>query len=481
MDLRKLNLSQGAEGLRAKRFSARELVQCFLAEIESKKELNAFVSLTPEAAFSSAEAVDRKIAAGEKIGPLAGLPCALKDVFCQQGELTTAASRILSGYRPPFDAVAVERLKAADAVFLGKTNTDEFTCGASTENSCYGVTKNPVDPTRVAGGSSGGSAAAVAADLCIYSLGTDTGGSIRQPAAFCGVPGLKVTYGLVPRTGVISMASSWDTIGPLAKTVADLARVLQVIAGADERDSTTPKVPVPDYLAEIEKPLKGLKVGVAREFFAEGLETEIETVTREALKNLEKLGASLVDISIPTVPYAVSCYYVLTPAEVSANMSRYDGIRFGKALQPEPDDLEAHYYRFRGEGFGEEMKRRILIGTYVLSAGYYNAYYRKAQQVRSLIIDDFNKAFAACDVIAAPVSPTPAFRIGEKAGDPLALYLADVCTIPASAAGIPALSVPCGFTALGLPVGLQLMAPQFAEASLLNVGHVFERELKGEV
>lgn len=475
MELKKLDIEGARAGLINKNFSAEELVKACFEQIRLKEDLNVFVSLSEESALNTAKTVDNKIAKGEEISTLAGIPCSLKDVVCTEGVLTTASSHILAGYKPPFDAVVAKRLKEADAVFVGKTNTDEFTCGASTETSYYGPTKNPVDQERVPGGSSGGCAASIAADMCVYSIGTDTGGSIRQPASFCGVPGLKVTYGLVPRSGVISMASSWDTIGPFGKTVKDLAYVLQVIAGHSEMDSTTPEVAIPDFMANIEKSVKNLVIGIPGEFFVDGIDPEVEELTRMAIRNLERQGARLVDVSIPTVKYAVACYYVLTPSEVSANMARYDGIRYGLVPKGEIRDLEDYYYRVRSNGFGEEMKRRIMIGTYALSSGYYDAYYLKAQKVRTLIIEDFKRAFTECDVIAAPVSPFPAFKIGEKADDPLAMYLADVCTIPASASGIPALSVPCGNTKEGLPVGLQLMAPQFGESLLLNVGNIYEK------
>lgn len=477
MNLNKLTISQAHQGLLEKRFSAKEILDDIYKQIKEGEDLNVFVSLSEEEAYSQAESVDKKIASGEEISAIAGIPASLKDVVCTRGQLTTASSKILEDYRPPFDAIVAERLRAAGAVFVGKTNTDEFTCGASTETSYYGVTKNPVAPDRVSGGSSGGSAASVAADMSIYSIGTDTGGSIRQPASFCGVAGLKVTYGRVPRSGVISMASSWDTIGPFAKNVKDLAHVLQFIAGASEFDSTTPKIEVPDYLSGINNSLQGLKIGVPKEFFAEGCDQDVLDLVSNAINSFKSMGAELVEISLPTLKYAVACYYILTPSEVSANMSRYDGIRYGLTPKEDAKDLEDFYYRVRSEGFGEEMKRRIMIGTYALSAGYFDAFYLKAQKVRTLIIEDFKKSFSKCDVIMGPVSPFPAFKIGEKADDPLAMYLADVFTIPASAAGIPALSVNCGYSKEGLPVGLQIMAPQFEEAKLLNVGNIYEDNL----
>jgi len=475
-DLSKLNIAGARRGLKNKEFSSEELTKaCFGKIKERNDELNAFLEINEDEALVKAKEVDGRIAAGYDVGELAGIPCSLKDVVCVEGMRATAASNILKDYSPPFDAVVAERLKKSDVVILGKTNTDEFTCGASTETSAFGVTRNPVNPECVPGGSSGGSAASVAADMSLFSIGTDTGGSIRQPASFCGVVGLKVTYGRVPRSGVISMASSWDTVGPLTKTVEDAAYVLNVIAGASEMDSTTPKVDVPDYTANLEKSVKGLKIGVPKEFFIDGLDEEVEKSVRDAIEVLKKQGAVVSEISLPTTKYAVAVYYVLTPSEVSANMARYDGIRYGSVAEGEFKNLEEFYFKNRSAGFGDEMKRRIMIGTYALSSGYYDAYYKKAQKVRTLIIEDFKNVFNDVDVVMGPVAPTPAFKLGEKVDDPLAMYLADVFTIPASAAGIPALSVPCGKSSGGLPIGLQIMGPQFAEEKVLNVGNIYEK------
>lgn len=475
-DLSALSISQAHEKLVNKEVSSVELTKACLSQIKARnEELNVFVTVTEEDALKTAEAVDKDIAAGKEIRPLTGIPCSLKDVFCTQGVKTTASSNILREYVPPFEGPVVERLRNQQVVFVGKTNTDEFTCGASTESSCFGVTKNPVNSDYVAGGSSGGSAAAVAAGMSLFSMGTDTGGSVRQPASFCGTVGLKVTYGRIPRSGVISMASSWDTIGPLTKTVEDAAHVLQAIAGPSDMDSTTPQREVPQYLDLLKTPVKGMKIGVPSEFFVEGMDIEVEQSIRDALNVLKDAGAEIVDVSLPTVKYAVAIYYILTPSEVSANMSRYDGIRYGSVPSQLAHDLEEHYLTVRSNGFGPEMKRRIMMGTYALSSGYYDAFYNKAQKVRTLIIDDFNRVFNEVDVIVGAVSPVPAFVIGERVDDPLSMYLADILTIPASAAGIPGLSVPCGTTQKGLPIGLQIMAPQFEEGKMLAIGHQYEQ------
>lgn len=477
MKLHELTVRTASEGLRGKKFSSVELTRACLDRVRILDErLNAFVHVAEESALAQAAKVDVKLAKGECASALAGVPVLLKDIFnTDDGMPTTCASRVLRDFVAPYDATAVSKLRAADAVFLGKANMDEFACGASTEHSCYGVVKNPWDLERVAGGSSGGSAAALAADMCLYSLGTDTGGSIRQPASLCGVSGLKVTYGRVSRFGVTAMASSWDTVGPLGKTVYDIALVLQELAGVDPHDATTPPVLVPDYTSFLTGDVKGLKIGVPREYFAEGVESEVSDIVSSAISELQKAGAKVREISLPSTKYAVAVYYVCMPAELSANLARFDGVRYGP-LPSEPGlDLVEYYMNARAEGFGNEIKRRIMIGTYVLSAGYYDAYYKKAQRVRTKIIEDFNRAFSEVDVMCAPVSPFPAFKVGEKADDPLAMYLADALTIPASAAGVPALSVPCGLTKSGLPVGLQIIGPQFEEGRILNVGHAYQQ------
>jgi aspartyl-tRNA(Asn)/glutamyl-tRNA(Gln) amidotransferase subunit A len=476
MDLSALSIKRAHQGLKDKEFSSVELTQACLDKIEKhNKDINAYVNVTADEALAQAKEVDKKIVQGDEIGVLEGLPVGVKDLFNTKGVTTTNCSPGMKDFVPPYDATAVAKLKEQGMVMVGKTNLDEFACGASTEHSSFGPTKNPWDLERVAGGSSGGSAAAVSADMCIYSLGTDTGGSIRQPGALCSVPALKVTYGRVSRFGVTSMASSWDTIGPFGKTVEDLALVLQGMAGRDPFDATTPDVEVPDYASLLTGDVKGLKIGVPKEYFAEGLEDEVKDAVMASIKQLESLGAEVIDISLPMTKYAIAVYYISMPAELSTNLARFDGIRFGSAPTEDPEDLVDYYFKQRGEAFGEEIKRRVMIGTHVLSAGYYDAYYLKAQKVRTRIIEDFNKAFEQVDVICAPVSPFPAFKIGEKADDPLAMYLADALTIPASAAGIPSVSVPCGFTKDGLPIGFQIMGPQFEEGRILNVGHAYEQ------
>lgn len=474
--LNELTIRELHEGLKKGEFSCLEITEACLKKIkEIDPKLKAFVLVAEEKAREQAKKIDEKISKGEKIGLLSGIPCSLKDVFSTKGVETTACSNILKGYKPVTSATTVKKLEDEGMVLLGKTNTDEFTCGASTETSCFGPTHNPWDLGRVPGGSSGGSAAAIAANLCIYSLGTDTGGSIRQPASFCGIPGLKVSYGRVSRSGVISMASSLDSIGPMAKTVEDLSIILNVIAGRDEMDSTTPDIPVPDYYEALKKSVKGLKLGVPKEYFIDGLEDEVKQSVENAIKELEKLGMEIKEISLPHTKYALAVYYIIAPSEVSANMARYDGIRYGHGPKESAENLMDYYLKSRSEGFGDEMKRRIMTGTYVLSSGYYDAYYLKAQKVRTLIIQDFDNAFKDVDIIAAPVAPTTAFKIGEKAGDPVQMYLSDVLTTPVSVAGIPGLSVPCGLSKSGLPIGLQIIGPRFKEELVLNVGNFYEK------
>lgn len=475
-DLNSLTIREAHEGLKARKFSSEELTRaCFAAIKKKDKDIHAYVTLDEKGALASARKIDAEIAKGEKLPVLAGIPAAIKDLINTKGVKTTCCSPILKDFTPPYDATVIERLRKNGLVMLGKTNLDEFACGVSTEHSCFGVTKNPHDLTRVAGGSSGGSAAAVAADMCLYALGTDTGGSIRQPAAFCGTYGLKVTYGRVSRSGVTAMASSWDTIGPFAKSVEDIAIVLQAIAGRDLRDSTTPDVKVPDYSKFLKTGVKGLKIGLPKEYFGEGVEKETADIVKAAVAKLEKAGAKVMDVSLPSTKYAVAVYYITMPAELSANLERFDGIRYGKRPKNEPDNLVDYYFAARGEGFGDEIKRRIMIGTYVLSAGYYDAYYKKAQKVRTVIIRDFASVFEKADVLIAPVSPFPAFKIGELVDNPLAMYMADALTIPASAAGLPSLACPCGVSKEGLPIGLQIIAPQFEEGRCLGVGDAVTR------
>jgi aspartyl-tRNA(Asn)/glutamyl-tRNA(Gln) amidotransferase subunit A len=474
--LNNLTLTDAAAGLRQKKFSSVELTKDVLDRVKAvDSKLNAYVTVTEDVALAQAKVADEKLAKGEGLSLLTGIPAALKDIFNTKGIRTTCCSKMIKDFVPPYDATVVTKLKDAGLVLTGKLNMDEFACGGSTEHSCFGPTKNPWDLERVAGGSSGGSAAAVAADMAFYSLGTDTGGSIRQPASFCNVTGLKVTYGRVSRSGVTAFASSWDTVGPIGKTVRDVAGVLQIIAGHDDRDSTTPLVAVPDYTKNLGESVKGLRIGIPKEYFEKGIDLEVEKIIRDAVKEYEKQGCIVKEISLPYTKYAVAAYYVASPAELSANLARFDGIRFGSSPKDAGESMVDYYYKARSEGFGDEIKRRIMIGTYVLSAGYYDAYYRKAQKVRTLIIRDFENAFKDVDVIVTPVSPIPAFKIGEKTADPLSMYLADVFTIPINCAGVPAISVPCGFTSSKLPVGMQIIGPQFSEDLLLKTAYAYEQ------
>jgi aspartyl-tRNA(Asn)/glutamyl-tRNA(Gln) amidotransferase subunit A len=472
-DLHLLALSQLADGLRARRFSSLELAQACLARIErAQGELNAFITVLREPALAAAAAADRALAAGE-VAPLTGVPIVHKDLFCTQGVRTTCGSRMLDNFVAPYDATVVAKLKRAGAITLGKTNMDEFAMGSSNETSYYGAVRNPWNPALVPGGSSGGSAAAVAARLVPGATATDTGGSIRQPAALCGITGMKPTYGRVSRYGMVAFASSLDQGGVLTRSAADAALLLREMAGFDENDSTSVDTPVPDYVATLEQPLAGLKIGLLREFFDKGLDREYERCVHEALRLYEGLGATLREVSLPNLPLSVPVYYVVAPAECSANLARYDGVRFGHRCQ-NPRDLNDLYRRSRGEGFGTEVKRRIMTGTYVLSAGYYDAYYLKAQRVRALINADFVNAFKSVDVLMGPTTPTPAFAIGAKTSDPITMYLNDIYTIGANLAGLPAVSIPCGFVQ-DLPVGLQIVGPHFAEARVLNVAHALQR------
>jgi aspartyl-tRNA(Asn)/glutamyl-tRNA(Gln) amidotransferase subunit A len=455
--------------------SAEAVTAAFLDAIRRRDPtIRAFLHVDEAAALDRARAVEAKRKRGEPLGPLAGVPVAVKDLLCTAGLPTTCGSRMLANFRPPYDAHVITRLKQADAVLIGKTNMDEFAMGSSTENSAFQVTRNPWDVERVPGGSSGGSAAAVAAGEAPVALGTDTGGSIRQPASFCGVVGLKPTYGRVSRFGLVAFASSLDQIGPFARTVPDAALMLEAIAGHDPRDSTSVDAPVPSYRARLEEPLNGLTVGVAREHFGEGLDPEVERAVREALRVYEGLGATVKEVSLPHSPYAVATYYLVATAEASSNLARYDGVHYGHRAA-RYGDLKDMYSRSRDEGFGAEVKRRIMLGTFALSSGYKDAYYLKALKVRRLIKDDFDRAFAGCDVLAGPTAPTPAFKVGEKVDDPLAMYLSDIYTIGCNLAGLPGVSLPCGFTKSGLPVGLQLLAAPFEEGRLLQAARMFER------
>jgi aspartyl-tRNA(Asn)/glutamyl-tRNA(Gln) amidotransferase subunit A len=470
--LHNLSIGELADRLAAKQISSVELTRHFLGRIERlNPRLNALITLTAEQALDSAAAADRRLAAGER-GRLLGIPLIHKDIFCTDGVRTSCGSRMLDNFIAPYDATIVTRLKSAGAVMLGKANMDEFAMGSSNETSYYGPVKNPWDTTKVPGGSSGGSAAALAARLAPFSTGTDTGGSIRQPAALTGVTGVKPTYGRVSRYGMIAFASSLDQAGVFARTAADAATVLQIMAGFDPKDSTSVDTPVPDYPALLDAPLKGLRIGLLREFF-DGLETRNAALIHEALRVYTSLGADTAEVSLPHLPLSVPTYYVVAPAECSSNLSRFDGVRFGYRC-PAPADLSDLYKRSRGEGFGAEVKRRIMTGTYVLSAGYFDAYYLKAQKVRRLITDDFRAAFQKVDMLVGPTTPTPAFAIGAKIDDPVTMYLNDIYTIGANLAGLPGLSVPCGFVD-GLPMGLQLIGPHFSEARLLGAAHQFQR------
>lgn len=438
-------------------------------------KVQAFLNVDWDAAQAQARAVDEKRKRGEKIGKLGGLPVAVKDVICTKGVVTTCSSKMLKNFVPPYDAHVISRLQDEDAVLIGKTNMDEFAMGSSTENSAMQVTRNPWDLERTPGGSSGGSAAAVAAEMAPLSLGSDTGGSIRQPAGFCGVVGMKPTYGRVSRYGLVAYASSLDQIGPFANDVSGAALLLETLAGHDCRDSTSVNAPVPDYSRSVDEPLKGLRIGVAKEHFVSGLNPEVEKAIRAALDVYKSLGAQIKDVSLPHSKYAVAVYYIVAPSEASSNLARYDGVHYGHRAEKFENMIDM-YSASRGEGFGSEVKRRIMLGTYALSAGYYDAYYVKALKVRRLIRNDFDAAFRDVDVIASPVTPTPAFKIGELIDDPLAMYLSDIYTISANLAGLPGISIPAGFSSTNLPIGLQLLAPPFEEERLLRTARMFERE-----
>jgi aspartyl-tRNA(Asn)/glutamyl-tRNA(Gln) amidotransferase subunit A len=458
------------EALAAKKVSARELAADFYARIrERDSELNAYLTLSEERAYAQADRVDTMIAAGKPLPPLAGVPVAIKDVISTRGVRTTCGSKILEHYIPPYDATAVERLEAAGAVILGKTNCDEFAMGSSNENSAYGPVRNPEAMDRVPGGSSGGSAAAVAAGLAVASLGTDTGGSIRQPGSFCGIPAMMGSYGRVSRYGLIAFASSLDRIGPFATNVRDVGAVLKVIAGRDSNDSTSTTAPVPDYRAVMEKPVKGMRIGIPKEYFGEGMDDEVRKKIEAGIEVFKQLGCQLQEIHMAHTDYAIATYYIIATAEASSNLARYDGVRYG--LRVEDNSLIVMYRKTRGAGFGAEVKRRIVLGTYVLSAGYYDAYYLKGQKVRALIARDFRDAYTKVDAIVTPTSPVPAFKLGERTNDPLQMYLADIYTVTGSLAGVPAISLPCAKICGKLPVGLQIFGPAFSEARVLPLAH----------
>lgn len=474
MELHSLAIHQLRDLLDRREASAVEVTRSYLERIDALDPvLKCYLTILGEEALREAALFDNG-KKGIDGSPLAGIPLAVKDVLCTRGIRTTCASRILENFVPPYNGTVVEALRKAGAIFLGKTNMDEFAMGSSSENSAYTVTRNPWNVECVPGGSSSGSAAAVAAGLCAGALGTDTGGSIRQPASFCGVVGLKPTYGRVSRFGLVAFASSLDQIGPITRDVEDAALILQAIAGYDMRDSTSVNLPVPDYRAALHEPMKGLRLGIPKEYFIDGMHPEVESSVRNAVKTCSELGAEVVEVSLPHTEYGVAAYYIIAPAEASSNLARYDGVKYGLRIA-DTRDLISTYRLSRSKGFGPEVKRRIMLGTYVLSAGYYDAYYRKASQVRTLIRRDFLNAFEDCDALLAPVAPIPAFRIGEKADDPLQMYLSDVFTLPASLAGVPGISVPCGFTSDHLPVGLQILGPHFREETILRVAYQFEQ------
>ena len=478
MDIPSLTIARVREGLLSRRFSAAELAAEALryAQAENPKT-NAYLHFSPERALAAAKRVDEQIARGEDPGPLAGVPVAVKDVILTKGVRTTCGSKLLANYIPPYDATAVVRIEQAGGVIVGKTNCDEFAMGSSTENSAFGPVRNPVAPDRVPGGSSGGSAAVVAQGTAVVALGSDTGGSIRQPASFCGVVGVTPTYGRVSRYGLTAFASSLDHIGPFSRSVKDSATLLRVIAGRDPRDSTSADAPVPDYTALLDRNVKGLKLGLPREYLRE-LMSETGDLLSRGVGVLQSLGCQIREISLPSTNYAIACYYIICTAEASSNLARYDGVRY--TFRSEMSDTLSDMYRnTRGEGFGAECKRRIMLGTYVLSAGYYDAYYLKAQKVRALIARDFANAFQEVDAIVAPVSPFPAFKLGEKVDDPLAMYLSDIYTITGDLAGIPCMSVPCGNTAGGLPVGMQILTRHFDETTMFRLADAFEEAQRG--
>jgi aspartyl-tRNA(Asn)/glutamyl-tRNA(Gln) amidotransferase subunit A len=478
MSLTDLSAAQIAARIQSKQVSCREVTDEFLERIEAvEPQISAFVSVTSEEARRRADMLDRRLAAGEDIGPLGGVPIAVKDNMCTKGIRTTCSSKMLENFVSPYDAHVVERLATDGAVILGKANMDEFAMGSSTENSAFFPTRNPWDESRVPGGSSGGSTASVAAREVPISLGSDTGGSIRQPAAFCGCVGLKPTYGLVSRYGLVAFASSLDQIGPVSNTVEDAALLLQSIAGHDRRDSTSINRAVPNYVEALTGDIAGLRIGIPKEFFGQGVESYVQNAVYAAIDELKKLGAEVVEVSMPTAEYALACYYIIAPSEASSNLARYDGVKYGLRVVEAGDDVIQMASRTRAAGFGHEVQHRILIGTHALSSGFYDAYYAKAQKVRTLIRRDFDAAFEKCDVLATPTAPSTAFPLGEKAGDPLAMKLADVCTIPVNMAGLPALSLPCGMEGGmegGLPIGLQLIGRLLDESTLLRVAGAYE-------
>lgn len=475
MDLYKLTAHESMDLLAKKEVTSQELTQAVIDRIETvDKQVESYITNTFESALETAKAVDEKIAKGEELMPLEGVPMAIKDNICTKDITTTCASKMLENFVPPYDAFVANKVKEINAPMLGKLNMDEFAMGSSTENSYFKKTKNPFDLSRVPGGSSGGSAAAVSADLAMYTLGSDTGGSIRQPASFCGVVGLKPTYGLVSRFGLVAFASSLDQIGPLAKDVTDAALVMNLIAGHDDMDSTSLNVPETDYTSELGKDIKGMKIGVPKEYLGEGIDEGVKQKILDAIKVYEDLGAKVEYFEMSASKYALPAYYIISSAEASSNLARYDGVKYGFRAEGFEDLLDM-YKKTRSEGFGSEVKRRIMLGTYALSSGYYDAYYKKAQQVRTIIKNDFDKAFEKYDVVLTPTSPITSFKIGEKTTDPMQMYLADICTVSINIAGLPALSMPCGFDKNNLPVGLQLIGDSFAEKTILKAAYAYEK------
>ena len=475
MDLNSLTIESARTAIAEKRVSASSLVEQFYSKIKAENpEINAYLALSEDRAFAQAKHIEGLVSKGAPLPPLAGVPLGIKDVMVTKGVSTTAGSKILENFIPPYDCTAVTKLEASGAIVLGKLNCDEFAMGSSNENSAYGPVRNPRDTSRVPGGSSGGSAAAVAAGMAVATLGSDTGGSIRQPASFCGVVGLMPTYGRVSRYGLIAFASSLDHIGPLTKTVKDAAILLGVIAGHDPMDSTSANVPVPDYAADLAKPVSGLRIGIPKEYFGDGLDAEVRAAVEAGIAKLRSAGCEIVPISMPHTAYAIPTYYVIATAEASANLARFDGVRYGHRTKG-AHTLSEMYRKSRDEGFGAEVKRRIMLGTYALSSGYYDAYYLKAQRVRTLLTRDFEEAFQKVDAIVTPTAPTPAFKLGEKADDPLSMYLADIYTVTADLAGVPGISVPCGETLSGLPVGLQVLGKHFDESTVLRVAAAIEQ------
>ena len=473
-ELTERTIFEHAEALRKKEYSSVQLTQAYLEQINKKdKTIGAYITVTADRAIESAKAFDEGRSSDREISPLAGIPCGIKDNMCTKGIKTTCASKMLGGYIPPYSAHVVEKLEKSGAVILGKLNMDEFAMGSTTENSAFKVCRNPLDTDRVPGGSSGGSAAAVAAREAVYTLGSDTGGSIRQPASFCGVVGMKPTYGSVSRYGLVAFASSLDQIGPITSTVLDNALVLNAIVGHDKRDATSVKRVYNDFTADIKNGVKGMKIGVPEEFFGEGISDDVRKAVLAATDTYRALGAELVSVSMPSIDYALSAYYVISSAEASSNLARFDGVRYGYRCD-DYSNIDELYRKSRSEGFGSEVKKRIMLGTFALSSGYYDAYYKKALQVRSLVRKDFDEAFGKCDVIISPVTPTVAYKIGEKTGDSLQMYMGDAYSVPVNIAGIPALTLPCGIGEGGMPVGMQLIGPAFSEGLLYRAGFAFE-------